>query len=48
MINYDNTTPVTEIDDFISNMKSDKVRFVSASELTHLDLTTRMLGDVKF
>jgi len=48
MINFDNTTPVTEIDDFISNMKSDKVRFVSASELTHLDLTIRMLGDVKF
>ena len=45
MINYDNTTPVTEIDSLISILKSDKVRFVSASDLTHLDLTIRSFGD---
>ncbi len=48
MINYDNTTPVAEIDNFISNLKSDKIRFVSASDLTHIDLTIRSFGDDQF
>lgn len=48
MINYDNTISVSEIDNFISNLKSDNLRFVSASELTKVDLTNRIAGDGKF
>ena len=48
MINYDNTISVNEIDNFISNLKSDKLRFVSASELQKSTLPTRVTGDGKF
>lgn len=48
MINYDNTISVTEIDNFISNLKSDKLHFVSASELTKIELTSRITGDSRF
>lgn len=39
IINFDNTTPVEKIDDFITHLKSSNIRFVSASELTGIDLT---------
>lgn len=39
IINFDNTTPVEQIDDFIMHLKSSGVRFVSASDLTGIDLT---------
>lgn len=45
MINYNNDTPVDEIDDLISKLKSDEIQFVSASELTETELTTRNNGD---
>ncbi|MGI0063967.1 MAG: polysaccharide deacetylase family protein [Nitrosopumilaceae archaeon] len=48
MINYDNSVSVNEIDNFISDLKSAKLRFVSASELTKIDLTSRIIGDGKF
>lgn len=41
MINFDNSVPVNEITDFISHLKSDKILFVNASELTGLELTLR-------
>lgn len=48
MINYDNTTPISEIDNFIFNLRSDRIHFVSASDLTQLPLTTRITGDSNF
>jgi peptidoglycan/xylan/chitin deacetylase (PgdA/CDA1 family) len=45
VINYDNETPVEDIDHLISNMKSDEINFVSASELTEIELSKRITGD---
>lgn len=45
MINYNNETPIEQIDDLISELKSDEMHFVSASELTKTDLTRRVMGD---
>ena len=39
LINFDNTTPVEQIDNFVTHLKSVNIRFVSASELTGIDLT---------
>ena len=41
LINFDNSTPVEQIDRFISELKSGNVRFVNASEVTGIDLTVR-------
>ncbi len=41
VINFDNSTPVEQIDRFISELKSGNVRFVNASEVTSIDLTIR-------
>jgi peptidoglycan/xylan/chitin deacetylase (PgdA/CDA1 family) len=43
LINFDNSTPVDQINTFISKLKSmgNSIYFVSASELTGLDLTAR-------
>ncbi|MFB5630599.1 MAG: polysaccharide deacetylase family protein [Nitrosopumilaceae archaeon] len=46
MINYNNETPVDEIDDLISKLKSDEIRFVSASDLTETELTRRINVEV--
>lgn len=45
MINYNNETPVEEIDYLISKLKSNNMHFVSASELTETELTKRITGD---
>ncbi len=45
MINYNNETPVEEIDNLISKLKSDKIHFVNASEITEIELTKRISGD---
>lgn len=45
MINYNNETPVEEIDHLISKLKSGEIHFVSASELTEIELTKRITGD---
>ena len=39
IINFDNHTPIDKIDRFVSELKSSHVRFVSASDLTGIDLT---------
>ena len=39
IINFDNQTPVEKIDRFVSELKSSHIRFVSASDLTGIDLT---------
>lgn len=39
LVNFDNSTPISQIDQFISEFKSQNFRFVSATELTSLDLT---------
>lgn len=39
LVNFDNSTPVPQIEEFISEFKSKNFRFVSATELTSLDLT---------
>lgn len=39
LVNFDNSTPVSHIEQFISEFKSANFRFVSATELTSLDLT---------
>jgi len=39
LVNFDNSTPVSQIDEFISEFKSKNFRFVSATELTSMDLT---------
>jgi len=39
LVNFDNSIPINKIDDFISHLKPDNVRFVSATDLTSLDLT---------
>lgn len=41
LINFDNSTPISKIEEFISEFKSENFRFVSATELTSLDLTVR-------
>lgn len=41
LITFDDSTPVEKIDDFISNLKSHHIVFVSASELTGIELTVR-------
>lgn len=41
VINFDNSTPVEQIDRFISELKSGNVRFVNASEITGIELTVR-------
>ncbi len=41
LINFDNSTPIEQIDSFISELKSGNVRFINASELTGIDLTIR-------
>ena len=39
LVNFDNSTPMSQIDEFISEFKSKNFRFVSATELTSMDLT---------
>lgn len=39
LVNFDNSTPVSQIEEFISEFKSENFHFVSASDLTSLDLT---------
>jgi len=41
VINFDNHTPTEKIDQFVSKLKSSHIRFVSASELTGIDLTVK-------
>ncbi len=41
LIGFDNSTPVEQIDDFVSRLKSGGIHFVNASEVTGLDLTLR-------
>ena len=41
LVNFDNSTPVSKIEEFILEFKSDNFRFVSATDLTSLDLTVR-------
>jgi len=40
MINFDNTTPIQNIDEFISHLKSRHTLLLNASSLTGLNLTT--------
>lgn len=40
-INFDNSTPVEKIDDFISKLDLGKIKFFNASDITGLDLTNR-------
>jgi polysaccharide deacetylase len=42
-IDFDNSTPISQIDSFISNLKSEikDIHFINASELTRMDLTIR-------
>ena len=40
-INFDNQIPIEKIDQFVSGLKSPHIRFVSASELTGIDLTIK-------
>ena len=47
MINYNNETPVEQIEHLISELKSNEIRLVSASELTRTELTKRVVGDEK-
>lgn len=46
IINFDNQIPVEKIDRFVSDLKSSHIRFVSASDLTGVDLTVKK-GDWK-
>ncbi len=39
LVNFDNSTPISQIDAFISEFKSQNFHFVSATDLTSLDLT---------
>ena len=41
IINFDNEIPVEQIDQFVSDLKSSHIRFVSTSELTGIDLTVK-------
>lgn len=41
LIHLDNYTPIDEIDNFITDLKSGNIRFVNASDVTGLDLTIR-------
>lgn len=41
VIDFNNTTPVSEIDDFVSHLKSRHLLLIDASELTGMDLTVR-------
>jgi hypothetical protein len=41
LINFDNSTPIEQIDSFIAHLKSPNVRFESATDLTGLELTKR-------
>lgn len=41
LINFDNQTPIEKIDRFVSDLKSSHIRFVSASDLTGVDLTSK-------
>ena len=41
VVTFDNSIPVSKISSFVSGVDSKKFRFVSASELTGLDLTVR-------
>lgn len=41
LINFDNSTPIEQIDSFITHLKSPNVRFESATDLTGLELTKR-------
>lgn len=41
LINFDNSTPVENIDNYISQLKSKHILFVDASELTGINLTFR-------
>lgn len=40
-INYDNSTPVEKIDEFISKLDLGKIKFFNASDITGVDLTVR-------
>ena len=41
IINFDNTTPIPNIDEYLSHLKSKHIVLLSASQLTGLDLTVR-------
>jgi peptidoglycan/xylan/chitin deacetylase (PgdA/CDA1 family) len=43
LVDFDNSTPIDQIDSFISNLKSEikDIHFINASELTRMDLTIR-------
>ena len=41
LIDFDNSTPIKQIDSFVSELKSTNIHFVSASDLTHTSLTIR-------
>ena len=43
LINFDNSTPISQVDSFISNLKSENkdIHFVNASELTGMNLTIK-------
>lgn len=41
IINFDSSTSIQEIDDFISKLKSPHINFVNTSEITGFNLTTR-------
>ena len=41
IINFDNTTPIQNIDDYLSHLKSKHIVLLSASQLTGLNLTIR-------
>lgn len=40
-INYDNSTPVEKIDEFISKLDLGKIKFFNASDIAGIDLTVR-------
>lgn len=44
ILSYDNLTPVTEIKNLLTILKSENIRFVNPSELTGIDLTIRSGG----
>jgi peptidoglycan/xylan/chitin deacetylase (PgdA/CDA1 family) len=46
MINFDNTTPVQNIDEFISHLKSRHVFLINASQLVGANLTEHLGGQV--
>lgn len=44
ILNYDNNTPISELEILLTILESENIRFVSPSELTGIDLTKRIGG----